>query len=61
MRKGRTGSLDCHKFKDHDYNNSSRDGDCDFVSEGTFGDSKSNFSESDRDIKFRDVECLVSC
>jgi hypothetical protein len=59
MRKRRAGSLDCHKFKDRDYNDSSRDGDCDSVAEGAFGDSKGIFSGLDRNIKFRNVEGLV--
>ena len=59
MRKSHTGSLDCHKFKDSDYNDSSRDSDCDFVSEGAFGDSKGVFSQTDRNTKFRNVEDVV--
>ena len=59
MRKNGTDGLDCHKFKDRDYNSSSRDVDDDSVSTGSFGDAGSNFTESDRNKRFRDVECLV--
>ena len=59
LRKAATDSLDCHKYKDHDYNNSSRDDDCESVSEGAFGDPKGVFTETDRNTKFRDVESLV--
>ena len=58
MRKSPAGNLDCHKFKNSDHNNSSRDSDCDSVSEGAFGDAKGVFSQTDRNTKFRDVEAV---
>lgn len=56
MRKNDMDSITCHKFKDRNYNNSSRDEDCDSVTEGGFGDSIDNAPESTRNKKFRDVE-----
>ena len=60
MRKDRKDSIACNKYKDHDYNNSFRDGDCDSIQGGIFGGLRDCAYGSDGNRKFRDVENLVN-
>ena len=59
MRKDTCG-LDCHKYKDRDYNISSRDGDCDSIGQGAFDRPMSSFYELNRQVKFGDIEFIVN-
>ena len=55
-------SIECHKYKDRNYNSCSSDGDCDAVSERTFGNLVGIFAGLDRNNIFRDVERVaLSC
>ncbi|MFA5840041.1 MAG: hypothetical protein WC890_05225 [Candidatus Margulisiibacteriota bacterium] len=56
LRKSETDSIVCHKYKDRNYNVSSRNKDCDSLDVGAFGNPGDNFPDSDRNKMFRDVE-----
>ena len=58
-RKSHSISVACHKYKDKNYKNYSRDRDCDSVTLGAFGAPGKTIEGNDRNRESRDVERIA--